>query len=134
MKHASTTYASLLLIACFGCLAICGCSGSENPAAPLPTIDSPGATVAVEGCPTLEDVVEEIWMAIYLECGFPEEYEKHSDYVHCRNNILRREMEKYDGCFSLGEVTNGVSEYHVGDGWTARDDGGPRTKVKFQNQ
>ena len=134
MTRASTTYASLLLIACFSCLAVCGCNGSENPAAPLPTIGASGVAAAVEGCPTLEDVCDEIWWAIYMECGFPDEYEKHSEYVRCRRSVLNREMEKYDGCFRLGEVKNGVNEYRVGDGWTARDDGGPRTKVKFQNQ
>ena len=134
MTRTSTKYASLLLIACFGCLATCGCSGSENPAAPLPTIDSPGAVAAVEGCPTLEDVCEEIWWTIYMECGFPDEYERHSEYVHCRKSVLKRELEKYDGCFSLGDVTGGVNEYQVGEGWTARNDGGPRTKLKFQDR
>jgi hypothetical protein len=134
MKHASSAYTTFLLIACFGCLATCGCSGSENPAAPLPTIDSPGATVAMEGCPPLEDICEEIWWAIYMECGFPDEYERHSEYVHCRRSVLKRELEKYDGCFSLGEVSGGVNEYQVGEERVPRDPSGPRTKLKFKNR
>jgi len=137
MTRASTTYASLLLIACFGCLATCGCSGSENPAAPLPTMDSPGAVAAGEGCPLLEDVCEELFFAVAKECGFPDEYERYFQYRVCRLLVLSRELAKYDGCFTISDVNEiawCVRKYQVGGEQVPRDDGGPRTKRKFKNR
>jgi hypothetical protein len=104
MNHPVSGYVVYVLVAGLTCLGTAGCQLVDNPLGPDFTADAPTIAAAPPGCPTVEDLCDDIGPAVFDACGDPESYAQYGDYVHCRSQAISDELSMYDGCFSNGEL------------------------------